>query len=114
MDILTLRNLGGGGHGCNDLDDSFAQRRRWLHQAMFYGFLLCFAATTTGAIYHHVLGWKSPHAFFSLPVQFGTWGGVLMMLGAAGLMLTEDRHRPRPGRAQGGRRRIRHARRCCS
>jgi citrate/tricarballylate utilization protein len=85
-DILTLRNLGGGGHGCNDLDDGFAQQRRWLHQAMFYGFMLCLAATTTGAIYHHLMGWKSPHAFFSLPVQLGTWGGVLLCIGTAGLM----------------------------
>ena len=86
VDVLTLRNLGGGGHGCNDFDDSFAQHRRWLHQAMFYGFFLCFAATTTGAIYHHVFGWKSPHAFFSLPVQLGTWGGVLLCIGTAGLL----------------------------
>lgn len=86
VDVLTLRNLGGGGHGCNDMDDSFAQQRRWLHQAMFYGFMLCFAATTTGAIYHHVFGWKSPHAFLSLPVQLGTWGGVLLCIGTAGLM----------------------------
>jgi len=86
IDILTLRNLGGGGHGCNDLDDSFAQQRRWLHQAMFYGFMLCFAATSTGAIYHHVFGWYSPHAFFSLPVQLGTWGGVLLCIGTAGLL----------------------------
>jgi citrate/tricarballylate utilization protein len=85
VDILTLRNLGGGGHGCNDLDDSFAQHRRWLHHAMFYGFMLCFAATSTGAIYHHVFGWTSPHAFWSLPVQFGTWGGVLLCIGTAGL-----------------------------
>jgi citrate/tricarballylate utilization protein len=85
VDILTLRNLGGGGHGCNDLDDSFAQQRRWLHQAMFYGFMLCFAATSTGAVYHHVFGWHSPHAFFSLPVQLGTWGGVLLCIGTAGL-----------------------------
>ena len=86
VDILTLRNLGGGGHGCNDLDDSFAMQRRWLHQAMFYGFMLCLAATTTGAVYHHVFGWRSPHDFFSLPVQLGTWGGVLLCLGTAGLM----------------------------
>jgi citrate/tricarballylate utilization protein len=85
VDILTLRNLGGGGHGCNDLDDSFAMHRRWLHQAMFYGFMLCFAATCTGAAYHHVFGWKSPHAFWSLPVQLGTWGGVLLCIGTAGL-----------------------------
>lgn len=85
-DIATMRNLGGGGHGCNDLDEGFSTRRRWLHQALMYGFLLCFAATSTGTIYHYVFGWYSPHAFLSLPVQFGTWGGVLMMIGAAGLM----------------------------
>lgn len=86
VDILTLRNLGGGGHGCNDADDRFSSQKRWMHQAVFYGFMLCFAATTTGAIYHHLLGLRSPHAFFSLPVQFGTWGGVLLCLGTAGLI----------------------------
>jgi citrate/tricarballylate utilization protein len=86
VDILTLRNLGGGGHGCNDVDDGFTGQKRWLHQAMFYGFLLCFAATSVGAVYHHVFGWKSPHAFLSLPVQLGTWGGVLLCLGTAGLI----------------------------
>jgi citrate/tricarballylate utilization protein len=53
---------------------------------MFYGFLLCFAATTTGSIYHHYFGWYSPHAFLSLPVQLGTWGGVLLCIGTAGLI----------------------------
>ncbi|WP_209318363.1 tricarballylate utilization 4Fe-4S protein TcuB [Falsiroseomonas selenitidurans] len=96
VDVLTLRNLGGGGHGCNDLDDSFAQHRRWLHQAMFYGFLLCFAATTTGAIYHHVFGWYSPHAFLSLPVQLGTWGGVLLCIGTAGLVWVKTVTDPAP------------------
>ena len=104
VDILTLRNLGGGGHGCNDRDEGFSQHRRWLHQAMFFGFLLCFAATTTGAIYHHVLGWRSPHAFFSLPVQFGTWGGVLMMIGTAGLIWLKTVTDPVPvaARLRGG------------
>ncbi|WP_424811635.1 tricarballylate utilization 4Fe-4S protein TcuB [Roseococcus sp. YIM B11640] len=96
VDILTLRNLGGGGHGCNDLDDSFAQTRRWFHQSMFYGFMLCFAATTTGAIYHHLFGWKSPHAFLSLPVQFGTWGGVLLCIGTAGLLWVKTVTDPGP------------------
>ncbi|MBR0660865.1 tricarballylate utilization 4Fe-4S protein TcuB [Neoroseomonas oryzicola] len=85
VDIVTMRNLGGGGHGCNDLDEGFSTRRRWLHQALFGGFMLCFAATCTGTLYHYILGWKSPHAFLSLPVQLGFWGGVLMMIGAAGL-----------------------------
>jgi len=96
VDVLTLRNLGGGGHGCNDFDDSFAQHRRWLHQAMFFGFMLCFAATSTGAVYHHVFGWHSPHAFLSLPVQLGTWGGVLLCIGTAGLLWVKTVTDPAP------------------
>jgi citrate/tricarballylate utilization protein len=96
VDILTLRNLSGGGHGCNDLDEGFTQTRRWLHHALFYGFMLCFAATTTGAIYHHLFGWKSPHAFFSLPVQFGTWGGLLMCVGTVGLLWVKTVTDPAP------------------
>jgi citrate/tricarballylate utilization protein len=85
VDILTLRNLGGGGHGCNDFDDRFAMARRWLHHATFYGFLLCFASTSTSAAYAALFGWISPHPFWSLPVQLGTWGGVLLCIGTAGL-----------------------------
>ncbi|MBY0336144.1 MAG: tricarballylate utilization 4Fe-4S protein TcuB [Acetobacteraceae bacterium] len=96
LDILTMRNLGGGGHGCNDLDDGFAQHRRWFHHAVFYGFLLCFAATTTGFFYHHLFGWKSPHAFLSLPVQFGTWGGVLLCIGTAGMLWVKAVTDPAP------------------
>lgn len=95
-DVLTLRNLGGGGHGCNDRDEGFSQTRRWLHHAMFYGFLLCFAATTTGAVYHHVLGRFSPHPFWSLPVQLGTWGGVLLCLGTGGLVWLKVLSDPAP------------------
>jgi citrate/tricarballylate utilization protein len=86
VSILTLRNLGGGGHGCNDVDDAFTSQKRWLHHAMFYGFMLCFAATTSGSIFHHVLGLRSPHSFFSLPVQLGFWGGILLCIGTAGLI----------------------------
>jgi citrate/tricarballylate utilization protein len=96
IDILTLRNLSGGGHGCNDLDDGFAQHRRWLHHAMFYGFILCFAATSVGAVYHHLLGWYSPHFFWSLPVQLGTWGGVLLCIGTAGLIAVKMITDPAP------------------
>ncbi len=85
VDILTLRNLGGGGHGCNDVDDSFSMHRRWSHQALMYGFLLCFAATSVATVYDHWLGHPAPYPFWSLPVQLGTWGGVLMCLGVIGL-----------------------------
>jgi citrate/tricarballylate utilization protein len=92
-DIFTLRNLGGGGDGCNNRDDSFSQSRRYFHQALFYGFLLCFASTCTAAIYEHIFGWLSPYPFFSPPVLLGALGGLGMMVGIAGLVqikLTAD------------------------
>lgn len=92
-DIFTLRNLGGGGHGCNDRDESFSQTRRWLHHAMFYGFLACFAATSLATVYHHWFGWVAPYSFWSLPVLLGTVGGVGLLIGTVGLFwmkLTAD------------------------
>ncbi|HEX9465564.1 MAG TPA: tricarballylate utilization 4Fe-4S protein TcuB [Alphaproteobacteria bacterium] len=92
-DIFTLRNLGGGGHGCNDRDETFSQSRRWLHHAMFYGFLACFASTSVATVYHHWLGWVAPYAFLSLPVVLGTLGGLGLMVGTTGLFwmkLTAD------------------------
>jgi citrate/tricarballylate utilization protein len=85
-DALTLRNLGGGGAGCNDRDESFSSARRWLHHAMFYGFLLCFAATCIGTLYHHVFGWVAPYDLASLPVLLGTVGGIGMVVGCGGLI----------------------------
>ncbi len=84
-DAATLRYLGGGGHGCNDRDESFSSARRHAHHAMAYGFLLCFASTSTATLYHHVLGWQAPYSFWSTPVLLGTAGGVLMIVGCAGL-----------------------------
>jgi citrate/tricarballylate utilization protein len=92
-DIFTLRNLGGGGDGCNNRDESFSQSRRCFHHALFYGFLLCFASTCTAAIYEHLFGWISPYPFFSLPVLLGAIGGIAMLVGIAGLVqikLTAD------------------------
>ena len=60
-------------------------RRRYLHHAMFYGFFLCFAATTVGFIYHSFLRWPAPYPFISAPVLLGTVGGVLMLIGTIGL-----------------------------
>ena len=85
-DILTLKNLGGGGGGCNDKDEAFSQVRRRFHHAMFYGFLLCFASTSVASVYDHFLGLVAPYPFWSLPVQLGTWGGIGMVVGTAGLI----------------------------
>jgi len=84
-DAATLRYLGGGGHGCNDRDESFSMARRWWHHVMAYGFLLCFAATSVATVYHHVLGWPAPYAFWSVPVLLGTVGGAGLLVGTAGL-----------------------------
>ena len=84
-DVLTLKNLGGGGNGCNDNSEAFSQHRRYLHHAMFYGFMLCFAATTVGFIYHYFLDRHAPYPFFSVPVLLGTVGGVLLLVGTVGL-----------------------------
>ncbi len=85
-DALTLKNLGGGGHGCNDRDGSFGMERRRLHHALFYGFLLCFASTNVATFYHYGLGLQAPYGFFSLPVILGTVGGIGMTVGSAGLI----------------------------
>jgi citrate/tricarballylate utilization protein len=95
-DVLTLKNLGGGGNGCNDNSEAFSMRRRHLHHGMFYGFLLCFAATTTGFIYDSFLGWPAPYPFVSLPVLLGTVGGILMIVGTIGLLAMKFVDDPMP------------------
>ena len=84
-DVFSLRNLGGGGNGCNDRGEGFSMLRRRFHHAMFYGFLLCFASTCVATIYHHFLNWPAPYPFFSLPVLLGLVGGIGMLVGTGGL-----------------------------
>ena len=85
-DAMTLKNLGGGGDGCTYPTETFSFARRWYHHAMFYGFLLCFAATSVATIYHHGFGWIAPYNLLSLPVALGTIGGILMLIGTTGLL----------------------------
>lgn len=84
-DALTLKHLGGGGHGCNETDESFSQQKRWLHQAMMWGFLLCFASTSIATVYDHLFGWIAPYSWYSLPVLLGTVGGFGLAIGSGGL-----------------------------
>lgn len=83
-----LRNLAGGhGEGCNFEDeDRFSQGRRAMHQAVMYGFLLCFAATVSGTVLHYVFDSPAPYGFLSAPKLFGVSGGLLLCLGTAGLL----------------------------
>ncbi|WP_424985121.1 tricarballylate utilization 4Fe-4S protein TcuB [Microbulbifer sp. S227A] len=93
----NMRNLAGGhGDGCNFEDeDRFSQARRMAHQAVMYGFLLCFASTSVGTFMHYFLSMPAPYGLFSLPKLLGLSGGVLLVLGCAEvirLKLRSDRH----------------------
>lgn len=97
-DVLTLKYLDGGhGKGCNNEDDEFTLRRRRYHHFTFYGFMLCFAATCVGTIYHYVFGWEAPYAYTSLPVILGTLGGIGLLIGPAGLFALNLRRHPQHG-----------------
>jgi citrate/tricarballylate utilization protein len=86
-DLLTLKYLGGGhGDGCNNEDDAFSLWRKRFHHFTFYGFLLCFAATSVATLYHYLLGLRAPYALTSLPVLLGTLGGLGLLIGPAGLL----------------------------
>lgn len=93
-DALRLKYLDGGGEGCTgpDAKPSFARRR--FHHLTFYGFLLCFAATSVATVYHYAFGWKAPYPFWSLPVVLGTLGGIGLLAGPAGLFWLRRRRDP--------------------
>jgi citrate/tricarballylate utilization protein len=90
-DAATTRHLGGRGEGCNDLNEGFSQARRHFHLATMWGFLLCFAATSLATVMDYGLGWQAPYSWYSLPVVFGTVGGVMLMIGTAGLFWVKVR-----------------------
>ncbi len=93
----AMRDLTGGhGDGCNFEDeDRFSNARRWHHQAVMYGFLLCFASTCVATVMHYAFGIPAPYGLMSLPKLFGVSGGILLSLGTIGLAvlkLRSDRH----------------------
>jgi citrate/tricarballylate utilization protein len=95
---LRLSYLDGGhGKGCNDEDDAFTLRRRMFHHFTFYGFMLCFAATSVATLYHYLLGQPAPYPLLSAPVVLGTLGGVGLLIGPAGLLWLNLRRHPAHG-----------------
>src|SRR5690606_40526296 len=95
----TLRNLNGGqGQGCNfEKEDRYTDARRHLHQAVLYGFLLCFGATASGTILHYGFGMEAPYGFFSLPKLLGVPGGILLTIGTIGLAYLKTKADPSLG-----------------
>ena len=95
LDSARLKNLSGGqGQGCNyEREDRYTDARRWMHQAVLYGFLLCFASTSSGTLLHYA-GHPAPYGLFSLPKLFGIPGGLLLTVGGLGLAWLKTRADP--------------------
>ncbi len=88
-----MKDLAAGhGEGCNFEDeDRFSHARRHIHQAIMYGFLLCFAATTAGTVLHYGLNLAAPYGLWSLPKILGIPGGILLTLGCAAMAMLKQR-----------------------
>lgn len=96
--VLTLKYLDGGhGEGCTNEDDTFTLARRLFHHFTFYGFMLCFAATSAATLYHYILSYSAPYPFFSLPVLLGTLGGIGLIIGPVGLLYLSLKRHPDHG-----------------
>jgi citrate/tricarballylate utilization protein len=87
-------NNSGQGDGCHDASDHATHWRRRFHHATFYGFALCFAATSVATLYHYGFGWVAPYAMWSLPKFLGTTGGVLLCVGTLGLAALKWQRHP--------------------
>lgn len=94
QDAATLKYLDGGGPGCMNESDKPDDNRRLYHHLTFYGFMLCFAATSVGTIWHYVLGRDAPYPWWDLPVVLGTLGGIGITIGPIGLLRAKFRRDP--------------------
>ena len=86
QDAGKLRYLDGGGAGCNVSTEKTPDRRRLFHHMTFYGFMLCFAATSVGTLYHYLIAREAPYPWYELPVLLGTVGGLGLLIGPLGLL----------------------------
>jgi citrate/tricarballylate utilization protein len=93
-DAMTLHYLGGGGGGCASENERPSTRRRLYHHFTFYGFLLCFAATSVATLYHYGFGCRAPYPLTSLPVILGTLGGMGLIIGSVGLLALKRERDP--------------------
>jgi citrate/tricarballylate utilization protein len=93
-DACTLRYLDGGGAGCFHGDSAPSDHRRFYHHCTFYGFLLCFAATSVATTYHYAFNREAPYPLYDLPVLLGIAGGVGLLIGPAGLFVAKRRRDP--------------------
>ncbi|QDU61111.1 hypothetical protein Pan216_19650 [Planctomycetes bacterium Pan216] len=96
-DVVTLKNLGGGhNEGCTTRDESYSNQRRVFHQFTMWGFLFCFVSTSVAAFYDHMMGWVAPYPLLSVPVVFGSLGGLGLLIGPPGLLWVKLQSDSRP------------------
>jgi citrate/tricarballylate utilization protein len=98
--VLRLKYLDGGhGEGCNNEDDAFSLARQHAHHLTFYGFMLCFAATSVATLYHYAFNLPAPYDLPSLPKLLGVAGGLSLLLGTASLFKLKLQRHPEHGDA---------------
>jgi len=93
-DAGELRYLDGGGVGCYNADERPTDRRRFWHHLTFYGFLLCFAATSSATLMHYILDMPAPYPWYAPPKIMGTIGGIGLVAGPLGLFFARRRRDP--------------------
>ncbi len=84
---LALTNLKGGGGSCRYPGESRSPARRYLHHAVFYGFLTMFVATVCAAVEQDLMGREPPYPFVSAPVLLGLAGGIAVLAGCCGFIV---------------------------
>jgi citrate/tricarballylate utilization protein len=88
---LSLKHLGGGGPGCSYPEERPSSTRRVFHSLVFWGFFADFISTTLAFVYQDFLGLLPPYSLTSGPVVFGSFGGMAIIIGTAGLIWIKAR-----------------------
>ena len=86
-DAFTHLWFRANGEGCDYPGEYGSYGRFYLHLSMFVGFLTDFAATVTAVYYQDVLHLYPPYPLTSVPVILGIVGGLLITIGALGLLV---------------------------
>lgn len=84
-DSISHKYFKGGDAGCDYPDMFSGYRRLYAHFSLFLGFILTALSTISAAIYQNVLSLFPPYPYLSLPVIFGTLGGILIIISTSTL-----------------------------
>jgi citrate/tricarballylate utilization protein len=91
-EALGLRYLRGGtAGGCYYPSERTSNSRLLFHMLVFYGFLSAFVATIAAGIMQDIFDILPPYPLLSVPVVFGSLGGVGIIVGAIGLLVLKWR-----------------------